>query len=186
MRYFKIAIIIALSMGIVAFISEKLSASKQPSKVKGSIYDLKATALDGAEIDFSRFKGKYILIVNTASKCGYTPQYKDLEALHKNYGDKVAVLGFPANNFLWQEPGSDAEIESFCEKNYGVTFQMFSKISVKGKDKHPVYEWLEAKTGKSPGWNFCKYLVDREGNRVTFFPSKVNPLDAAIVDAISK
>lgn len=186
MRFFKIAIIILVSMGIVAFISEKLSASKQPSKVKGSIYDLKATALDGAEINFAQFKGKYMLIVNTASKCGYTPQYKDLEVLHKKYGDKVAVLGFPANNFLWQEPGSNAEIESFCEKNYGVSFQMFSKVSVKGKDKHPVYEWLEAKTGKSPSWNFCKYLVDRDGNTVTFFPSKVNPLDAAIVDAISK
>ena len=183
MRSFKIAIIILLSMGIVAFISEKLSVSKQPSKVNGSIYDLKATALDGAEIDFARFKGKYMLIVNTASKCGYTPQYKDLEALHENYGDKVVVLGFPANNFLWQEPGSNAEIETFCEKNYGVTFQMFSKISVKGKDKHPVYEWLEAKTGKSPSWNFCKYLVKPDGT-VTFYNSKVKVFDKQILDAI--
>lgn len=186
MRYFKISIVIIVGMGIVAFLTEKLSASKRPAQISTSIYELKATALDGSEIDFARYKGKYLLIVNTASKCGFTPQYKDLEALHQNYGDKVVVLGFPANNFLWQEPGSNEEIESFCEKNYGVTFQMFSKISVKGKDRHPLYEWLEAKSGKTPSWNFCKYLVDPEGKTVLFFPSKVTPLDPAIVDKITK
>jgi glutathione peroxidase len=173
-------------MGIIAFISEKLSASKKPVNVSGSIYDFTVTALDGSSIDLARYKGKYLLIVNTASKCGFTPQYKDLQKLHENYGDKVVVLGFPANDFLWQEPGSNEEIESFCEINYGVTFQMFSKISVKGKDQHPLYQWLEAKTGKAPSWNFCKYLVDKGGNKVSFYPSKVNPMDSSIIDKISK
>ena len=186
MRYFKIILITIAAMGIVAFISEKLSASRKPADVAASVYDLKATALDGTEISFDQYRGKYLLIVNTASKCGFTPQYSDLQKLHENYGDKVVVLGFPANNFLWQEPGSDAEIETFCERNYGVTFQMFSKVSVKGKDKHPVYQWLEAKTGKSPSWNFCKYLVDKEGKVVRFYPSKVNPMDPVIVDQIVK
>jgi len=186
MRYFKITIGIILLMGLVAFISEKLSGSKKPVDVQKSIYDFTATALDGSEVSFSQYKGKYLLIVNTASKCGYTPQYEELQKLHETFGDKVVVLGFPANNFLWQEPGSDDEIESFCKVNYGVTFQMFSKISVKGKDKHPIYEWLEAKTGKSPSWNFCKFLVDKEGKTVKYFPSKVTPMDPAIVDVVTK
>ena len=163
MRSIKVALIVIVVMGLVAFLSSKLSASKKSEQVKGSIYDFKIKALDGEEIDFARYKGKNLLIVNTASKCGYTPQYADLEKLHEQYGDKVVVLGFPANNFLWQEPGSSEEIASFCERNYGVKFQMFEKISVKGRDQHPLYQWLEAKTGKAPSWNFCKYVVDKNG-----------------------
>ncbi len=173
-------------MGLAAFISEKLSIAKKNDSVKGSIYDFKINSIDGHEIDFQQFKGKSILIVNTASKCGYTHQYEDLEKLHEQHSDKVIVLGFPANNFLWQEPGSNDEIASFCQKNYGVTFQMFEKISVKGKDKHPLYKWLEAKTGQSPSWNFCKYIVSKDGASVKFFSQKVEPLDSAIVDAILK
>jgi len=170
-------------MGLVAFLSSKITSGRK-TDVQGSIYDFKIISLDGVLIDFSKYKGKCLLIVNTASKCGYTPQYADLEKIHDDYGDKVTVLGFPANNFLWQEPGSSEDIASFCKKNYGVSFQMFEKISVKGRDKHPLYKWLEAKSGKSPSWNFCKYVVSKDGMDVKFFPSKVNPLDKEILDAI--
>jgi glutathione peroxidase len=152
--------------------------------VAGSIYDFKMTSLDGKPVDFAKYKGKYMLIVNTASKCGFTPQYADLEKLDKQFGDKVAVLGFPANNFLWQEPGSNEEIATFCQKNYGVTFQMFEKISVKGKNKSPLYQWLEKKSGETPSWNFCKYLIDKQGNFMAFYSSKVNPMDPQILDKL--
>lgn len=172
-------------MGILTFLSEKLSSVKA-QEVSGSIYDFKMKSLDGKEIDFAQYKGKNLLIVNTASKCGYTYQYEDLEKLHELYGDKVTVLGFPANNFLWQEPGGSEEIATFCQKNYGVRFQMFDKISVKGSDKAPLYKWLEAKSGKSPSWNFCKYIIDKAGNVVAFFPSKVKPLGKEIVEKVTK
>lgn len=171
-------------MRLAAFLVSKLSKGKR-SNVSGSIYDFKMKSLEGKEIDFSKFKGKNLVIVNTASNCGYTPQLKDLEKLHEQYGSKVAVLGFPANNFLWQEPGSNEEIATFCERNYGVKFQMFEKLSVKGNDKSPLYKWLEAKSGKSPSWNFCKYVIDKTGNVVGFYPSKVNPMDSQIIDKIS-
>jgi glutathione peroxidase len=148
-----------------------------------SIYDFKMNSIDGQEIDFKQYKGKSLLLVNVASKCGYTPQYGDLEKLHEQFGDKVVVLGFPANNFGSQEPGSNTEIAEFCQKNYGVKFQMFEKISVKGDDQHPLYQFLKEKTGEEPGWNFCKYLVKPDGT-VKFFNSKVKPLDSEIVDAL--
>ncbi|UXE66560.1 MAG: glutathione peroxidase [Chryseotalea sp. WA131a] len=184
-RFLFVTLIIIFVMSLLTFLSEKLSTVKAQS-VSSSIYDFKMKSLDGKEIDFAQYKGKNLLIVNTASKCGYTYQYEDLEKLHELYGDKVTVLGFPANNFLWQEPGGNEEIATFCQKNYGVKFQMFEKISVKGKDKSPLYKWLEAKSGKSPSWNFCKYVIDKTGNVVGFFPSKVKPLDKEIVDKITK
>lgn len=149
-----------------------------------SIYDFKINALDGQQIDFSQYKGKTLLIVNVASKCGYTPQYKDLQKLHADFGDKVIVLGFPANNFGSQEPGTNDQIASFCQQNFGVSFQMFEKISVKGEDQHPLYKYLKEKTGQEPSWNFCKYLVKPDGT-VKFFASKVNPLDKQIIDEIN-
>jgi glutathione peroxidase len=148
-----------------------------------SIYDFKMNSIDGEPIDFAKYKGKTLLIVNVASKCGYTPQYADLEKLHENYGDKVVVLGFPANNFGSQEPGSNAEIAEFCQKNFGVKFQMFEKLSVKGDDQHALYKWLKEKTGSEPTWNFCKYLVKPDGT-VKFYASKVNPLDKQIIDEL--
>jgi glutathione peroxidase len=184
MKSTKIFLIVVSVMGIVAFLSQKLSASRPPKDVKGTIYDFKIKNLDGEEVDFKKFKGKYLLIVNTASKCGYTYQYQDLQRLHENYGDKVVVLGFPANNFLWQEPGSNSTIASFCKKNYGVTFTMFEKISVKGNDQHPLYNWLESKSGERPSWNFCKYLIDRSGNIIGFFPPGVKPMDKEITDKL--
>lgn len=148
-----------------------------------SIYDFKMNSLEGEEIDFSKYKGKNLLIVNVASKCGFTPQYADLEMLHEEFGDRVVVLGFPANNFGAQEPGTSLEIAEFCQKNYGVKFQMFEKVSVKGEDQHPLYQLLKEKTGQEPTWNFCKYLVKPDGT-VKFYPSKVKPLDKEIVNAL--
>jgi glutathione peroxidase len=174
-------IVTVLAMGIIAFLAERLSASNAPQETSKSFYDFRIASLSGEPIDFSRYKGKKVVIVNTASKCGYTPQYKDLQQLHEQYAGAVEVLGFPANNFLWQEPGSNEEIASFCERNYGVDFQMFEKVSVKGRDQHPLFEWLEKKTGKAPSWNFCKYIINEKGEVLGFFPSRVKPLDPAIV-----
>lgn len=148
-----------------------------------TVYEFKMTSLDGEEVDFSQFKGKALLLVNVASKCGYTPQYADLEKLHESYGDKVVVMGFPANNFGAQEPGSNEEIAEFCQKNYGVKFRMFEKISVKGDDQHALYKFLKEKTGQEPSWNFCKFLVKPDGT-IQFFPSKVKPLADEIVSQL--
>lgn len=173
-------------MGLAAFLANKLSDNKKKDgPVIASLYDLKVNTLDGKEIDFSQYKGKRLLIVNTASKCGKTPQYAGLEKLHEQFRDRVTLLGFPANNFLWQEPGTNAEIAEFCERNYGVKFQMFEKVSVKGSDQHPLYQWLEAKTGKRPDWNFAKYLVSEDGTQVMYFESSIEPLDARIVEKIN-
>ena len=154
-------------------------------KVEGTIYDFTMTSLEGKPIDFKQYKGKTLLIVNTASKCGYTYQYEDLQKLHEQYGNQVTILGFPANNFMWQEPGSNHDIADFCQRNYGVS-QMFEKISVKGKGAHPLYKWLAAKSGHKPSWNFCKYVIDKNGEVIGFFGPKTNPLDQEIIDKINQ
>lgn len=145
-----------------------------------TIYDFKVPGLDGNQIDLSAYKGKKILIVNTASKCGYTPQYKDLEELYEKYKDKLVIVGFPANNFKQQEPGTNVEIKEFCTKNYGVTFPMAEKVSVKGEDIHPLFKYLTEEAAKMGvedpiKWNFTKFLIDEKGKLVTVFPSKINP-----------
>ena len=166
-----------------------------------SIYDFKVAGLDGKEIDFSAFKGKKVLIVNTASKCGNTPQYTDLQKLYDKYKNKLVIVGFPANNFGGQEPGENAEIEEFCKKNYGVTFPMAAKVSVKGDDITPIYKWLTQQSGemakkmtpetsadyawrdflRNPvSWNFTKFLVDENGNLVGVFHNKVSPMSEEI------
>lgn len=150
-----------------------------------SIYEFKVPALDGSTIDFSAFKGKKVLIVNTASKCGYTKQYAELEQLANAYKKNLVIVGFPANNFGQQEPGSNSEIQEFCKKNYGVTFPMAEKISVKGDDIHPVYKYLTEEAKKlgvedPVKWNFTKFLIDEKGKLVAVFPSKVKPMDAEI------
>lgn len=142
----------------------------------GSVYEFKMNSINGQEIDFSKYKGKTLLIVNVASKCGYTPQYAELQELHEKFGDKVTILGFPANNFGGQEPGDNLQIAEFCKANYGVTFQMFEKISVKGEDQHALYKFLKEKTGNEPGWNFCKYIVKADGT-VKYFNSRTKPLE---------
>lgn len=156
-----------------------------------SIYDLQAEAIDGSVIDFSAYKGKKLLIVNTASKCGYTPQYTELQKLHELAGDKLTILGFPSNNFMGQEPGSNSEIAEFCKANYGVKFQMFAKVDVKGKDQHPLYQWLSSKEAngwndQEPTWNFCKYLIDEDGKLVKFYKSGTSPLDKEILDFVNQ
>jgi glutathione peroxidase len=188
--HYKIIIPGIVAMGLISFFAGKLYSAqkllrKSAKPTVASIYEFKIPSLEGDTIDFSRYKGKNLLIVNTASKCGYTYQYEDLQKLHEDYGDKVTVLGFPANNFLWQEPGSNDEIASFCQRNYGVSFQMFQKVSVKGRDQHPLYQWLESKSGEHPSWNFCKYVIDKNGNVKAFYGPKVKPLDTKIIDKIT-
>ena len=157
----------------------------------GSVYDYAVKAIDGKDVKLSQYQGKKLLIVNVASECGYTPQYQELEELSKKHGDRVAVLGFPANNFGGQEPGTNAQIATFCEKNYGVTFPMFAKVSVKGDDTTPLYQFLADKTrngavSDAPTWNFCKYLVDEQGRVVGFYKSDVKPMSDELVAAIMK
>ncbi|WP_319805470.1 glutathione peroxidase [Hymenobacter weizhouensis] len=156
-----------------------------------TVYDFTVKSIDGKDVKLSQFKGKKLLIVNVASECGYTPQYKELEELHKKHGDRVTVLGFPANNFGGQEPGTNEQIATFCEKNFGVTFPMFAKVSVKGADTAPLYQFLADKSrngavSDAPTWNFCKYLVDEQGRVVAFYPSKVKPMSDELVAAILK
>jgi glutathione peroxidase len=150
-----------------------------------SIYDFKVAALDGGTIDFASFKGKKILIVNTASECGFTPQYEGLEKLYEKYKDELVIVGFPANNFGSQEPGTNEEIGAFCKKNYGVTFPMAAKISVKGDDTAPIYKWLCRKSENGVldaevGWNFNKFLLDESGKLLAHFESKVEPMSEEI------
>lgn len=151
-----------------------------------SIYQFKVSSLDGGTIDFSQYKGKKILVVNTASKCGYTPQYEELETLYKTYSKQLVVVGFPANNFGGQEPGSNEEIKIFCTKNYGVTFPMAAKVSVKGGDIAPIYKWLTSKSENGVmdadiKWNFTKFLLDEHGVLLAVFDSEVKPMSEAIV-----
>lgn len=156
-----------------------------------SIYDqsFDIRKADGTALDLSIYKGKKLLVVNTASECGYTPQYEELQQLHEQYGNKIQVLAFPANNFGGQEPGSDAQIQQFCSKNYGVTFPVLAKISVTGNDAHPLFQWLAdpAQNGwnsNAPDWNFCKYLIDENGELIRFFNSSVSPVGKEILEQL--
>lgn len=157
---------------------------------QGDFYQLTASTIENEAFSFEQLKGKKVLIVNVASKCGLTPQYEDLETLYKMHGgNDFVILGFPANNFMKQEPGSNEEIKTFCDANYGVTFQMMSKISVKGDDMHPVYQWLTQKDkngvkDSDVKWNFQKYLIDENGKFVEVFSPKTKPLDEEIVSLL--
>jgi glutathione peroxidase len=152
-----------------------------------SLHDFKAKTLEGSDFNFANLKGKKVLIVNTASECGYTPQYKDLEALYEKYKSKnFVVIGFPCNDFGGQEPGTSKDIKAFCTKNYGVTFQMMEKISIATS---PIYKWLTSKTENgvldaTVKWNFNKFLVDEKGHLVKYLPSNTKPLDAEITNWI--
>lgn len=151
-----------------------------------AIYDFKVPGLDGKDIDFSKFKGQKILIINTASACGNTPQYKDLEALYEKYKGKLVIVGFPANNFGGQEPGSNSEIKEFCTKNYGVTFPMADKISVKGDDIAPIYKYLNEQAAKKGfedpvKWNFGKFLLNEKGELIATFSPKTQPMSEDIL-----
>lgn len=151
-----------------------------------SIYDFKVEGLEGGSIDLSQYKGKKIMIVNTASKCGNTPQYAELEQLYEKYKDKLVIIGFPANNFGQQEPGSNAEIKEFCTKNYGVTFPMAAKVSVKGDDIAPIFKYLTDEAKKlgfdDPiKWNFTKFLLDENGKLITVIHNKTKPMSEDVL-----
>jgi glutathione peroxidase len=151
-----------------------------------SIYKFKVPSLDGGTINFSKFKGKKLMIVNTASKCGNTPQYAELEKLYEQYKDKLVIVGFPANNFGGQEPGTSTEIKEFCTKNYGVTFPMADKVSVKGEDMAPIFKYLVAEAKKKGfddpiKWNFTKFLLDEKGNLITVIHNKTKPLSEEVL-----
>lgn len=150
-----------------------------------SIYQFTMDDIGGQPTPLSNYKGKVVVVVNTASKCGLTPQYADLEQFYKDHKDQgLVILGFPANNFMGQEPGTDDEIKSFCQKNYGVTFTMFSKISVKGKDIHPLYQYLTETTGEKVSWNFQKFLVNKQGEVVASISPQTKITDTEVVKQI--
>lgn len=156
-----------------------------------SVYDFTLPSIDGSDTSLGQFKGKVLLLVNVASKCGFTPQYAGLESLYEKYKDQgLVVIGFPANNFGAQEPGTNEEIKSFCTRTYHVSFPMYAKVSVKGGDKTPLYHYLTEQanpaTNGEIGWNFTKFLVDRNGKVIARFDSKVKPNDAALVGAVEK
>lgn len=172
--------VIIAAMALVMF-------SMTSDEKKKTLYDFKAKTIDGADLDFSKYKGKKVLIVNTASECGYTPQYAGLQELHEKYDStgKVVIIGFPCNQFGGQEPGTASDIKTFCTKNYGVTFQMMEKIDVKGGNQHPLYKWLthKAENGVEDSevkWNFQKYAIDEKGNLVKHFAPGVEPMSEEI------
>ncbi|MES2798350.1 MAG: glutathione peroxidase [Bacteroidota bacterium] len=194
MKITLIIFLISLSMGlftnlttVVNLVKKTLDTEKvleRPENIKKnkskSIYEFPLKTLDGKEFNLAQYKGKKIVILNVASECGYTPQYADWQKYYDENSDKVVVLGFPANNFGGQEPGSNEEIATFCSKNYGVTFPIMEKISVKGSDKAPIYQWLTDKSmngwnEKEPTWNFCKYLINEKGQLTHFFNSDIKP-----------
>lgn len=161
-----------------------------PLMAATTIHDFTLKSIDGQETALAQFKGKVVLIVNVASRCGFTPQYAGLEALYNHYKDRgFVILGFPANNFLWQEPGTDSEIKTFCSTKYHVTFPMFAKVSVRGGDRTPLYQFLTDKkgnpaTGGTISWNFTKFLVGRDGKVIARFGPRVAPESAEVIQAV--
>jgi glutathione peroxidase len=178
-------------LGVVAFAAPALHVSAQAPRGAGggvtSFYDLQTRTLEGAPTNLAAYRGTVSLVVNVASKCGYTPQYEGLEALHRELkGKGFNVLGFPSNDFGGQEPGTAAEIQTFCRLTYGVTFPMFEKVVTKaGGDQSPLYAFL-GRSGNLPAWNFSKYLIDKHGRVAAFFPSKVTPESPELRAAINK
>ncbi len=157
-------------------IGTMLTAQTKKETGMSPFYSFTMKTIDGKEKSLADYKGKVVMVVNVASFCGYTPQYKQLEEIYKKYKDSgFVILGFPANNFGKQEPGKEEDIAAFCERNYGVTFELFSKISVKGDDMHPLYQYLTKETGEDIGWNFTKIVIDKEGNISARYASRVKP-----------
>lgn len=182
-----------IGMLAVPFMKDQIESQPVGVEIsaKQSLYDFKVKSLDGKTVDLSIYKGKKVIILNTASKCGFTPQYADWEKFYEENKSKVVVLGFPSNQFGGQEPGADSEIAAFCQKNYGVNFPMFSKVDVKGESKCELYKWLTTKelngwNEKEPSWNFCKYLINEKGELVNFFASGVKPTSKEFLDALNK
>ncbi len=202
MRYRALALVVATGLLVWSACSAEAGGGRKPMTTESNpetasgacpaALNFTEKTIDGKDVSLCEYKGDVVLIVNVASKCGYTPQYKGLEELNKAYRDKgLRILGFPANDFGSQEPGSDSEIKQFCSLNYGVTFDMFSKITVKGDGMNPLYKYLTAGGGNEAlagdvKWNFQKYLIDRNGNLVAVFPSKVEPMSSELTSAIEK
>ena len=185
----RIVLVLLISF-LITGCEQKPSNKKSEANMQINLYSFTMNDIDGKAVSLSQYQGKVLLVVNVASKCGFTKQYAGLQQLYEKYKDKgFVVLGFPANNFLSQEPGTDSEIKTFCTTKFNVTFPMFSKISVKGKDIHPLYQYLTSpeengEFGKPIKWNFNKFLIGKDGETIARFPSKVAPLDAAILDAL--
>ena len=182
-KYFTQSILLIAGIGIFTIFT--LSAAEKISDRTKSFYDLSAEDINGEIISMNTYKGKKVLVVNVASRCGYTPQYEGLQELYEAYGDSLVVLGFPSNDFMWQEPGNNTEIKTFCQRTYGVTFPMFSKIHVKGRKQHPIYDYLSNSklngwNDDSPSWNFNKYLIDEKGAIIEFYRADIKPLDTLI------
>lgn len=178
---------------VVKFLlSDKSEVAMRPENTPAptkSLYDFTVKTIDGKPVALKQFQGKKVIVLNTASKCGFTPQFEDWEAFYKKHGDKIIVLGFPSNDFKGQDPGSNEEIAEFCKKNYGVTFPMFEKIDVIGDNQAPIYKWLSDKSmngwnDKVPTWNFCKYVINEKGELTHFFASKVKPEDEEFKKAV--
>lgn len=181
-----IVLLLAMAGGFAYYLRSNGNVKENAGLKSNSIYGFKVAALDGSTIDFADFKGKKIMVVNTASKCGLTPQYEGLESLYKKYGDRLVIVGFPSNDFLFQEPGTNADIAAFCQRNYGVSFPMAAKVEVKGKNQAPVYQWLTNKNlngveSSAVTWNFQKYLIDEAGKLVQHFSPKTDPEDPEII-----
>ena len=174
---------------VMRFGPKKILAKPQNNSLSitaKSFYDFTMKSIEGKDIPLSVYKGKKVLIINTASACGFTPQYNELEQLHQMHKDKIILLGFPANNFGKQEPGSNEKIATFCQRNFGVTFQLFQKSDVVGNNQNPLYQWLTHKeqngwNGKAPNWNFCKYLISENGELLKFYSSAISPLNDEVV-----
>lgn len=185
-----IATVLLIVGGAALLLSFRSAAPKGAADLaKGFFHELSVEGIDGGTIAMKDFKGKYVLCVNVASKCGYTPQYKDLQQLYETHRDKLVIIGFPCNQFMGQEPGSNEDIAAFCERNYGVTFPLSTKIDVKGRDQHPVYQWLchqplNGETEHEVKWNFHKFLVSPEGQLIGSFGSRTKPMDAEITTLI--
>ena len=183
MRSFMIAAVLTV------FLSTVVSAQENKKMTGAPFYSFTMKTIEGKDRSLAEYKGKVVMVVNTASFCGYTPQYKELETLYKQYKDKgFVIIGFPANNFGKQEPGSDKDIAAFCERNYGVSFPMFSKISVKGSDMHPLYKYLTTETDfkEEIAWNFTKFIVDKNGTVAAKFASKVKPTEKDVTSKIDE
>lgn len=179
-----------LVIGLIWMSAKNRSTTSQPVPAEPtSFYDFSIKGIEGDSMHMRDFEGKYVLCVNVASRCGFTPQYEPLQELYEKYQDKLVIIGFPCNQFLGQEPGTEEEIATFCEKNYGVTFPLTEKIKVKGKDQHPIYTWLTSKAHNGVAdakvsWNFNKFLISPEGRWLEYFPSKVDPLSEEIVGTL--
>ena len=187
---FALAVVLAALCALT--LSSRTSVASSSGEKMNSIYDFSLKDIDHKEVNLSQYRGKVVLVVNVASRCGYTPQYEGLQKVYMKYKDRgFVILGFPANNFMAQEPGTDEEIKTFCSAKYNVTFPIFSKISVKGDDIHPLYKFLTSKEtdpefGGDIKWNFSKFLVDKSGKIIARFEPKVTPESDPVIQAIEK